>query len=161
MSSFVIGKNEYIKAAGLVAGLAKGLDLWFFDIAKGKRFDDDTFYTKFVECFEMNALSVQEQYRESSPYTDSNEYRKEFEEYKNSGYYMAVSKEGIKNAIMELKQFFDGCIYQTEKEAYMYKMQMLFNDILVKLMPQLHKVECTSWRTLDNCLTTKKISRLF
>ena len=31
MSSFTIAKRDYIKAAGLTAGIAKGLDVWLFD----------------------------------------------------------------------------------------------------------------------------------
>lgn len=75
MSSFAIEKREYIKAAGLVAGIVKAREVWIFNHRTQRNSEPEDFYDEFVRCFEMNAVSVQEQYHEDVPWSDSNEYR--------------------------------------------------------------------------------------
>ena len=153
MSSFTIAKSEYIKAAGLVAGLAQELKAWIFDYECQRNSTDEDFRRKFTECFEMNALSVKEQYRGDevgAPSTDASSYMKEFKEYKNAGITLAIeSGPALTNAINELSQFFSSAIYQTEKDSYMFKMQMYFDHIIVELFKQASHYECKSWGSLD------------
>ncbi len=161
MSSYVIGKQEYIKAAGLISGLAEGLELWVYSFENGRNMIPDDYYEKFSEIYTMNALSVQEQYRDKSPETDSNDYRKDFEIYRKSGYSIAVTREGLKEAIAEIYSFFSSISYQIEKEAYMFKADMFLNRVLIKLMKELWKgYEPESWGTLENCLTKRTVTRI-
>lgn len=161
MSSFTIDKKEYIKAAGLVAGLAKELQLWIFDFKKYRKMEESDFYEAFVECFEMNALSVQEQYKDHDLFTDGNTYLEDFKKYMKHGTNLAITGEGLKEAFLELRQFFSGCIYQTEKPEYMFKMQMLFDRIIVELSGKVIKgYEPESWGKLENCECKRNVTRI-
>ena len=129
MSSFTISKSDYIKAAGIVAGIAEasGRDngcrqVWLYDYETG---------------------------RNSTPELDSGEYKAEFKAALQTGKKLYFEQgEKLKNAIMELRQFFNSAIYQTEKQAYMFKMQMFFNQILSQLMVYLWTYEPESWGDL-------------
>ena len=157
MSSFVIGKEEYIKAAGIVAGI-KDIhnDIWMYDYELGRNMTADDYYNKFVECYDMNAISVYEQYKprhdDEILCTDSRDYKATFKAYRAKGKAYALRPDALKMAIMELRQFFSSAIYQTEKESYMFKMQMFFNSLLVQLMPYLYRVnrdDIQSWGSFD------------
>lgn len=162
MSSFIIGKQEYIKAAGLVAGLAKEFNLWIYDFSSNRNMDASDYYRSFVECFEMNALSVQEQYKDKDLFTDSNDYMDLFKKYQKHGQNIAMTREGLKEAFLELRQFFSGCVYQTETPAYMFKMRMLFDRIIVELSGKVvNGYEPESWGTLDNCESKRNVTRIF
>ena len=157
MSSYAIGKEEYIKAAGFIAGIKDvHRDIWLYDYEYGRNMTADDFYTRFVECFEMNALSVYEQYAprhdDEVLYTDSNDYKDTFKKYRAIGKSVAIQPDALKMAIMELKLFFKSAVYQTEKETYMWKMSMFFNRILVELMPFLYHAnqdDLHSWGDFD------------
>ena len=149
MSSFVIGKEEYIKAAGVIAGIADVKNIWLYDYSQNRNSTPEDYYRRFTECFEMNMLSVQEQYDENVPESDSNEYMETFKAYMQKGKNAAMYPEKLKNIIMDLWQFFRSAQYQTEKEAYYFKMQMYFNSILVALMPYLHSHESECWGEFD------------
>lgn len=156
MSSFTISKSDYIKAAGIVAGIAEASgrgngcrQVWLYDYETGRNSTPEDYYRRFTECFEMNALSVQEQYHDSTPELDSGEYKAEFKAALQTGKRLYFEQgEKLKNAIMELRQFFNSAIYQTEKQAYMFKMQMFFNQILSQLMVYLWTYEPESWGDL-------------
>lgn len=159
MSSFVIDKKEYIKAAGIVAGIAEASkkrticgvsrELWVWDYEHDRNSTPEDYYRRFVECFEMNALSVAEQYKEDDLWTDSNDYKKDFSAAILTGKKLFNEKgEKLKNAIMELRQFFHSASYQTEKYEYMFKMEMYFYKILEQLMPYLWIYEPESWGDL-------------
>ena len=150
MSSFIIDKEEYIKAAGLVAGLSKSLGLWLYSFEHNRNMTAQDLHEKFTECFEMNALSFQEQYHENEVYTDGNDYKPVFDLYYKYGYSIGVSREGLKETIIELMQFFEGSKYQVEKEAYFFKMDMFYNDILSKLLKyMLPGYEPNSWSKIE------------
>lgn len=150
MSSFVIDKKEYIKASGLISGLSEALGLWLYSYKVNRNMTPEDLHKQFTEFFNMNCLSFQEQYREDEAYTDSNEYRAEFEEYKRRGYSIGVTEENLKQTIAELRSFFNSCIYQTEKESYMFAMQMFFDNVLNQLIPYLIPgIQTESWGTLE------------
>lgn len=150
MSSFVIEKAEYIKAAGAIAGIIEGSnygirEVFVYDYQNHRRMEDKDFYNRFVECFEMNSLSVQEQYTDGDRYTDSNDYMDLFFEYKNVGKKSAYDDCKLREIIFNLRDFLRSAEYQVEKEAYFFKMKMLFNEILVALMGLLYPHECECW----------------
>lgn len=156
MSSYTIDKKEYIKAAGIVAGIAQESDrghsrdkFWLYDYETQRNSTPEDFYRRFSECFTMNALSVQEQYQDEDPWTDGNEYRAEFSVAISAGKKLYNhGGDDLKNAVMELRQFFHSAIYQTEKYAYMFKMQMYFHEIMDQLTPLLWGYEPESWGNL-------------
>ena len=162
MSSFVINKKEYMKAAGLVAGLAQELQLWLYDMETRRNSTPEDYRRKFEECFTMNCLSVQDQYNDDSPYTDSNSYDQEFNEFQKLGKQLAYNGgEVLTNAIRELQSFFDSASYQTEYEPYMYKMNMFFNSIIVQLYKKSSHYEADSWSELVITPPATKYSRIY
>lgn len=161
MSSFVIKKSEYMKAAGLVSGLAQELKLWLYDYETQRNSTPEDYRRKFEECFTMNCLSVQEQYRENEPWTDSNAYKAEFEQFQKLGKQLVYNGgESLTNAIRELQSFLDSALYQTEKEAYMYKMEMFFNNIICQLYKKASHYEAQSWSQLKITPPSNTYSRI-
>lgn len=157
MSSFTISKKEYIKAAGIVAGIAEAsargagrYQLWLYDYETQRNSTAEDYYRRFSECYTMNAISVGEQYHDRTPETDSNEYRAEFKAAQAAGKKLYFEQgEKLKKAIMELRQFFHSAIYQTEKYSYMFKMQFFFYQIEDQLAEYLYSPgECESWGEL-------------
>lgn len=157
MSSFTISKKEYIKAAGIVAGIAEASgrgngrrQVWLYDYETQRNSTAEDYYRRFSECYTMNAISVGEQYHDRTPETDSNEYRAEFKAAQAAGRKLYFEQgEKLKNAIMELRQFFHSAIYQTEKYSYMFKMQFFFYQIEDQLVEYLYNPgECESWGEL-------------
>lgn len=139
MSSFVIGKDSYIRAAGVVAALAENKKLWVYDYSVGHNMEKADYYRRFSECYTMNALSVMEQYNddemETAPETDKEcsaifetAYRKT-----KSGLIGFSASFDLKQVISNLLHFFQSAMYQTEKEAYYFKMQMFFNQLTAAL----------------------------
>lgn len=154
MSSFVVAKKEYIKAGGYCAGLSEALGLWVFDYRTYRNMTSADYYEKFTEFYTMNALSVQEQYNDAEPCTNSQTYEKEFEQYRKLGKRAGITRENLKEQVAELAQFFNGCQYQTEKESYMFQMQMFFDHFIAQLIKYLVPgYEAESWGTLE--LTNK------
>lgn len=159
MSSFTIGKREYIKAAGIVAGIAEASargagihQIWIYDYETRRNSTPEDYYRRFAECYTMNALSVAEQYHDREAETDSNEYKREFTAARNTGKMLFMTKgEKLKNAIMELRHFFHSAIYQTEKYEYMFKMQFYFYQIEDQLTEYLYTApdDLQSWGSLE------------
>lgn len=135
MSSYVIGKEEYIKAAGVVAGIASIKKIWVYDYMARRNMEPEDYYSRFVECFNMNALSVMEQYGDTAPETDSNDYKRTFKAAMMKGKSAAMAPDHLRDMILNLRDFFASAEYQTEKEAYYFKMQMFFDRVLVALLP--------------------------
>ena len=133
MSSYVISKSDYVKAAGTVAGMASALDLWLYDYQAGRKSEPEDFYNRFCEVFTMNSLSVQEQYDDPEPETDSNGYQQEF----NKAFQAAKSKifsksDGAKILLYKLSDFFSSAVYQIENYNYMFKTKMYFDGIIAE-----------------------------
>lgn len=89
MSSFVISKQEYIKAGGFFAGLAEQLNyyrepvIYWWDSAKGALLNAEDYYKAFASLYEMNARSVMLQYGDRRMQSDEADYRKDFERYRS------------------------------------------------------------------------------
>lgn len=155
MSSFVIDKKEYIKAAGVLSGIEKATRrnyrrrLWVYDYQHNDVMQGMRFYDVMDECFQMNALSVQEQYHDSEAWTDSEKYMDVFTAYEAKGSSATFNYMELRRIIFELRMFFRSAEYQTEKEAYSFKMKMIFNAIMESLMGFLYDDETKSWSSLD------------
>ena len=140
MSSYVVPKSEYIKAAGIIAGIvtiknnARRSDFWVYDYELRRNMQPNDYYIRMAECYDMNAISVQEQYGDSEPERDNNQYLDIFLAYKRKGMDCAMNPEKLRKAWFVLNDFFRCAEYQTEKYAYLFRMKMLFNEILVQLM---------------------------
>ena len=159
MSSFVIEKVEYAKAAGAVAGIveahAHGISgPYIFDYTTGRKMEGKDFLVRFSECFELNALNVYEYYRprhdDEELYTDGGNYIKEFEEYRRKGRAAAGDPQKLREMVYNLRDFFQSAIYQTaENDAYFWKVKIFFNEILVALMGILYPHKCKCWGTFE------------
>ena len=152
MSSFVIRKDIYMRAAGLVAGLQDVKRRHFvFDHAAYKWMEPDDFQPKFSHFYDLNALSVAEQYgdrdMEGTPPTER-ECAAVFRQYRQKGRQAAINGKA-KDIVMLLRNFTQCALYQTEKEGYYYEMQMFFNRLLVALLPILHPEQCDGWTDFD------------
>lgn len=162
MSSFVVGKEIYIRAAGLIAGIqdymkpAYRREYLIYDYTAKKWMKPEDFLKKFEHFYNLNVLSVNEQYHaksfsdgdmEGTPPTEA-ECKKVFNEYRKKGKSLMLNGKG-KDLIMSLKNFFDCCKYQTEKEPYYFEMMMFFDRLLVALMPILHPENRDGWTDLE------------
>ena len=157
MSSFTISKQEYIKAAGYIAGIASGSSIgvrefWIYDTIEHKNMDADLYYKRFCQCYEMNAKSVAEQYKDEKPEQDTNDYMKEFKSFYKKGYSLiAQDGETQRQAIANIQKFFHGSLYQVENEKYNFMMAHFYNKILDQLtdMILLNGYESDSWGTFE------------
>lgn len=126
MSSFVISKIEYIKCAGLVAGLTRNNKF-----ARG----DGEIYDRFSLFYVLNAESVQEQYEEEECETDNREYRDEFQKCKN----FAMRSRNKALLIKGISHFMRSVLYQVEdmeksekiaRDFVFYLGSMLESDVM-------------------------------
>lgn len=139
MSSYVVEKERFIKAAGILAGIYEATSrnvrkLWVYDYERGHVMEAADYYDRFCELFLMNALSVQEQYHDAAPETDDNEYKATFAAFMQRGKTLMMYRDKLPKMVYELADFFREVQYQTEKDEYMFKMQMLFGNILRALL---------------------------
>lgn len=113
MSSFVIDKIEFVKAAGLMYGIEESKPHSF-------RYFLENVRKNFMQVFEFNALSVAEQYHDDEPYKDELTYDSTFEEYRKKGAKiwaadgwgnMPMNRNELRNA---LTNFFHSVLYQIE-----------------------------------------------
>lgn len=153
MSSFVINKAEYIKAAGLLAGIAEGSargvhSLWIYDFTTRRNMIAEDYYRVFADCYEKNDLSVMEQYNDPDREADPNEYLDEFEAYKRKGIYL-WAHDKIYTIIPALNQFFQSALYQTEKPEYNWAMELLFGRIIRALLNLTSPEDSGCWGDLD------------
>lgn len=152
MSSFVIDKKEYIKAAGISAGLAFTLDREFFvyDYELGRKMKQEDFYNKFCEFYKMNAISVAEQYGDAEIETDESDQHRLFNEWRVLGEHLAMrSSYKVQQAVKHLSDFLRSAAYQTEKDAYYFKMTMFFDKLIRQLYEKTTKLDCECWGDLD------------
>lgn len=113
MSSFVINKIEFVKAAGLMFGIEESKPHSF-------RYFLENVRDNFTQVFEFNALSVAEQYHDDEPYKDELTYDSTFEEYRRKGRTIwtldssrtcPMNKKELRNALTD---FFHSVLYQIE-----------------------------------------------
>ena len=157
MSSFEIGKREYMKAGGFVAGFMNAFrerPMW--DEEVGYYADNDTFHKWFARCYEYNAKSVAEQYGDDLQ-LDPEEYDDEFNTYIDYGFAVAIGRENLRECLAELKQFFSSSLYQTENDEYAEWMERLYNRIMIRMMGiMLSGIETESWSEFSIKIPTGK-----
>lgn len=137
MSSFVIDKSEYIKAAGLIAGLL------YEDHDRG---DILEFFNK---AWRYNAMSVQEQYGDEECEQDDCEYMDEFHKALEIAQrsYCAGSKYQTLDIIDCLSMFFCCALYQTENEEYAGELAQVFVRYLGRMLTTYcgHATDANGW----------------
>ena len=132
MSSFIVDKKEYIKAAGLVCGVAScskygGSPKFCANVKKW-----------FERIYKLNVYSWCEQYDEDVA-EDTCDYESVFNDYKELGrrIYMGLeSKMSLDTLRYSLIKFFGSITYQIENEdanmeaaSYLYAcVEMLYQD---------------------------------
>lgn len=132
MSSFIIGKKEYTKAAGLVCGVAScsrygGNPVFCANVKK-----------QFEHIYNLNVYSWCEQYDEDVK-KDTCDYESVFNDYKELGrrIYMGLeSKMSLDTLRYSLIKFFGSITYQIENEdanmeasSYLFAcVEMLYQD---------------------------------
>ena len=128
MSSFVISKIEYIKAAGLMYGIEstkRCKHMWFMDNVK--KF--------FTDVYKANVESVNEQYGDSSE-PDHLNYDTTFSSYAKKGARIWIGCDPSMNR-NELRrglwQFFNSALYQIENDDLHRKASELFFTCITKL----------------------------
>ena len=133
MSSFIISKKEYIKAAGLVCGVAScskygGSPTFCANVKK-----------QFEHIYNLNVYSWCEQYDEDVE-KDTRDYESVFNDYKELGrliYIGRVSNMSLDKLRYSLIKFFGLITYQIENEeanmeaaSYLFAcVEMLFQDM--------------------------------
>lgn len=151
MSSFIIDKEEYAKAAGLVAGIMEFKGTFLYDYQKSRRATAADIYDTFTACYEMNKLSVIEQYDDTEmagPEPTDKATADIFYQYLRKAKNNCMAPDKLKEMIMQLRSFFQCSKYQTENQGYFWKMEMIYNRILVAFMPYLH-TESDNWGTIE------------
>lgn len=136
MSSFVIDKIEYVKAAGLMYGIESvktNKHVLFMNCV----------YDKFCWCYNINVESVSEQYDEDQSY-DNNKYLDVFKEYakKGAGIFYGVNPK-IRMPMLKicLMKFFNSVLYQIENEEMNQSVKAFFYTCVSKLFTETDKVE--------------------
>ena len=146
MSSFVIGKREYIKAAGFVSGIAEKSSMrefWIYDYTVGRNMTKEDYHRQFTAFYNMNALSVQAQYGDATCEEDSNDYMEDFNKYRNIGKSLVGAE--LTRAVLDLSDFFRSACYQTEDEECNKYMRAFFDRVIVEIYTKTHTHECKCW----------------
>lgn len=166
MSSFVISKEEYIKAAGFFAGIAEQKNFykenviyWWSDNKKRILTADD-YYTAFPQLYDMNAVSVMRQYGDKVKETDNKDYKRTFEKYKAAATNLYTSAyigsssgySEFKKTVFNFYNFTRSVNYQIEDRKlaadankFLYKC----NSMLVGVLYQLEHFESDCWGSFD------------
>lgn len=159
MSSFVISKKEYIKAAGFFAGVAECQNyyrepvIYWYSYSKRGLLNAEDYKKAFSKLFEMNARSVQLQYHDADPFIDANEYTAEFKKYYVQGRKLYIdatlgSVQPFKNAVFDFLNFTHSINYQIEDRRladsankFMHKC----NSFLLGVLPTLEHYDSECW----------------
>ena len=139
MSSFVISKMYYIRVAGLMAGIARGGDLWLYDHEMNRNMIGEDYVRKLTACYELNVDSVCKQYAHDSEdggygnpgtYKDDDQYLPDFQTYFQIGRKVADNKKELLNVLKELRYFSRSVSYQIEDEIDNEIVMELFNAMI-------------------------------
>jgi len=139
MSSFVVDKKEFVKAAGLMHGFEESKrdkHLYFLNVV----------YDKFIECWRNNIESVCEQYDDDeSIYEDNNNYDEVFEKYRKVGakIFMGIDSPMTRREFaFSMMSFFNSVLYQVENDDLHDKCAAFFFTCTKKLLEvEIRKVE--------------------
>lgn len=139
MSSFVIDKIEFVKAAGLMYGFENNKrekHIYFLNVV----------YDKFIECWRNNIKSVCKQYNEDeSVYEDNNNYKEVFEKYRKVGakIFMGLNAPMTRHEFaFSMMSFFNSVLYQIEDDDLHNKCAAFFFTCTTKLFEiEIRKVD--------------------
>ena len=138
MSSFIVSKIEFIKAAGLMCGYEEGKrdpHKWFIDHVR----------QEFEHAYALNVASVNEQYGDNEV-PDEDNYDEVFEAYRKTG--ALIRNDGYKMGLICTKVadvmdkrdffsrmflFFNSVLYQIENDAAHRAVSEWFYTCLTKL----------------------------
>lgn len=141
MSSFIIDKKEFIKAAGLMCGFEEAKrdpHKWFIDNVR----------KDFEHAYALNVASVREQYDDDEVVPDEEKYDEVFEAYRKMGKLIRTEGYTSTNGIIFSKtkevmdkptfrrsmfKFFNSVLYQVENDAANRAVAELFYRCLDKL----------------------------
>lgn len=151
MSSYVIRKEEYIKCAGIIAGIKTiKRDFWLYDFKHNRNSTEEDIYDAFVEMYQKNVLSVCKQYGADDVY-DAKDYRAAYKEsferardYARKKIYEASERE----LLVMVNDFFSCVLYQVEDAAahdeIIYYQARVISVLVDRLIP--HE---SSWGSID------------
>ena len=166
MSSFVIDKKEFIKAAGFLAGLAEETNgfheqlLRMWNYRNDRVMNDEDFIEAFTTLYKYNAFSVAKQYKDSDAENDAKEYKTEFQKAKKAAKRMVLDSKLYKNKDLEMtiykfQSFSSSILYQIEAPEYSDKARFFLAKVQMKLFEVLRSFngideeEVTSWGEFD------------
>ena len=140
MSSFIVSKREFIKAAGLMCGYEgakRDSHRWFVENCR----------KEFEHCYALNVISVNEQYGDNCE-PEEESYDDVFERYRKEGqriYEGPALHEGVMSLSelrIKLWCFFRSVLYQIENDACSRAVSEWFFTCTSKLYErELHAVE--------------------
>lgn len=162
MSSFVIGKSEYMKAAGFLAGLAEEKDCYreqllrMWNSRDNRVMNDQDFIEAFTKIYQYNALSVAKQYKDPEPENDTNDYMKEFKATKKAVKKMVLDwhlerNKDIELTIYKFQSFSSSILYQIEDPELSAKASFFLSKVQMRLFAVLRNFNgidedlVTSW----------------
>ena len=131
MSSFIVGKQEFVKAAGLMYGIEEGNGHYSWEYFMERVRD------RFDRCYWLNVLSVNEQYGDSEE-PETEPYDSLFEEYRAKGRTIRANDDSRRGMTFEqlrpaLLNFFNSVLYQTENEAAAEYIRSWFYTCTIRL----------------------------
>lgn len=139
MSSFVIGKEHYIRVAGLLTGISESSKgsyrpLWIYDWETHRNMIGEDYHRKLTACYELNIDSVCKQYADDpEDYADENTYMEEFTRYMQIGLRLTAKKD-LREALQELTFFARSVSYQIEDEVDNMVVMSFLNKIIAELV---------------------------
>lgn len=164
MSSFVISKEEYIKAAGFFAGITEQENryheplIYWWSNNKRKLLEAKDYYSAFVSLYEMNAKSVSKQYGDKLEiYNDSEDYKEAFETSRSYakrlvGFAKTDVLFPLQQACFDFLNFTRSINYQiedpsisTDANKFLHKC----NSMLLGVLCQLSSYESECWGHFD------------
>lgn len=170
MSSFVIAKGEYAKAAGFLAAIIEAknyyrepvMSLW--NKTQGRRYTADDVRRDFSNLYRINAAAVAAQYGDREPENDTTTHDAEFLAAKargaalmHKGYTMEqqTARRELQRATYGCIMFFRSAMYQIEGEQYERRALRILNKYFRGLYEVLRKLDgvtdedCRSWGSFD------------
>ena len=170
MSSFVISKSEYIKAAGFLAAVTEArnyyrepvLSLW--KRSEARRYTAEDVRKDFAALYRINAAAVAEQYGDREPENETATYAAVFLAAKARGAdlmrrgYMQGSGTAVhelRRATYGLVMFLRSAMYQIEGDEYERRALRILNKYYRGLYAMLQKLDgltdddVRSWGSFD------------
>lgn len=120
MSSYVISKEDYSRAAGFCAGLADAKylgepALWMWHYGENRVYTARDYLPAFHWLYRLNARSVMLQYGDDEPENDPDEYRAEYEAARKKAFDMyTFHPQKLNKACDNFAGFIHCMLYQTE-----------------------------------------------